>query len=115
MTMPPNLPSAPSLRTRASFVALAVETIAIGLRVHLHGHVLGAALRDMLGDARWAAMITCWAGAVAPSASLRTRGIVALAICCAVEISQRYHLPALDALRRTTAGHLVLGSGFDPR
>ena len=26
-----------------------------------------------------------------------------------------YHAPALDAFRRTTAGHLVLGSGFDPR
>jgi hypothetical protein len=38
-----------------------------------------------------------------------------LAICFAVELSQLYHAPALDALRETTAGHLVLGSGFDPR
>lgn len=32
-----------------------------------------------------------------------------------METRQLYHAPALDALRRTTAGHLVLGSGFDPR
>jgi hypothetical protein len=25
------------------------------------------------------------------------------------------HTPALDAMRRTTAGHLVLGSGYDAR
>jgi hypothetical protein len=30
-------------------------------------------------------------------------------------VSQLYHAPALDALRATRAGHLVLGSGFDAR
>jgi hypothetical protein len=40
---------------------------------------------------------------------------VALAFCFAVEFSQLVHLPELDALRRTTAGHLALGSGFDRR
>jgi len=50
-----------------------------------------------------------------PDASLRTRVIAALAICFAVEISQRYQLPVLEALQHSFAGHLVLGSGFDPR
>jgi hypothetical protein len=68
----------------------------------------------MLGDALWAAMIVWWIGALRPGGSLRTRGIVALAICFAVEVSQSVHAPLLDALRRTTVGHLVLGSGFDP-
>jgi hypothetical protein len=35
--------------------------------------------------------------------------------CFAVEFSQLIHLPMLDALRRTTLGYLVLGSGFDRR
>jgi hypothetical protein len=43
------------------------------------------------------------------------RAAVALAICFAVEASQLVHTPALDALRATTPGRLVLGSGFDPR
>ena len=103
------------VRTRASFVALALGTIAVGLAVHVYGDVLGATTRDVLGDALWAAMIAWWIGALVPRASLRVRGVAALAICAAVEVSQRFHGPTLDAWRRTTAGHLVLGSGFDPR
>ena len=49
------------------------------------------------------------------SAALLARSTAAVAISFAVELSQLYSSPALDALRRTTAGHLVLGSGFDAR
>ena len=90
--------------------------MAIGLGVHMHGDaILGLALRDILGDALWAMMIAWLVAALVPGVSLRTRAIVALAICFAVELSQLLHVPALDALRHTFAGHLVLGSGFDPR
>jgi len=97
------------------YVALALATIAVGLIVHWHGNALGPMWRDVTGDAVWAAMIVWWVGALVPSASLGRRAFVALAICIAVEASQLFHTPALDALRSTTAGHLVLGSGFDPR
>jgi len=53
--------------------------------------------------------------AVAPTATLWRRATVALACCYAVEFSQLIHTPALDVFRRTTPGHLLLGSGFDPR
>jgi hypothetical protein len=33
----------------------------------------------------------------------------------AVEVSQLYHAPVVDAVRATRLGHLVLGSGFDAR
>ena len=49
------------------------------------------------------------------STVLRARAAVAYAICALVEVGQRYHTPSLDALRATRPGHLVLGSGFDPR
>jgi hypothetical protein len=102
-------------RARLPFIALAVGTIALGLVVRRAGAALGPTARDILGDVLWATMITWWVGALAPRALLRTRGLVALAICFAVETSQLVHAPALDALRGTTAGQLVLGSGFDPR
>lgn len=106
----------PSLvRTRALFFLLAMSTIAIGLGVHFYGDILGLALRDVLGDALWAAMLAWMVAALVPSVSVRTRALTALAICFAVEISQRFHVPSLEALRHTTVGHLVLGSGFDPR
>ena len=97
------------------YVALALGTIAVGLAVHLHGEALPPAARDVLGDALWAMMIAWWLGAIAPETRLSRRAITALAICFAVELSQLYHAPAIDALRATTLGHLVLGSGFDPR
>jgi hypothetical protein len=103
------------LRARLPYVALAVATIALGLLVHLRGGALDASVRDVLGDVLWAAMIAWWIGALAPTWLPASRGGLALAVCLAVELSQRVHTPALDALRRTTVGHLVLGSDFDPR
>lgn len=103
------------LRIRLPYVALAVATIFVGLAVHLGGTFLPSAVRDVTGDALWAMMMTWWLGAVAPASRVPLRGGAALAVCFAVEASQLYRAPALDALRRTTAGHLVLGSGFDPR
>jgi len=103
------------LRARAAYLALALGTIAAGLAVHLGGAALGPVARDFVGDALWGMMVAWWVGAAAPGARLRTRAAVALGLCFAVEVSQLYHAPALDALRATRAGHLVLGSGFDPR
>ena len=102
-------------RGRLPYVALALGTIVLGLGIHERGTALGPVARDVLGDALWAVMIVWWLGALAPGARPATRGGVALAICMAVELGQLLHTPALDAARRTTAGRLVLGTGFDPR
>ena len=72
------------------FLALAAVTIVVGLGVHWRGDFLGPVIQDMLGDALWAAMIAWGMGALAPAASVRTRAIAALAICFAVETSQRF-------------------------
>jgi hypothetical protein len=102
-------------RRRLTYVVLALGTIVVGLLVHLWGTALGPVARDVLGDALWAAMIAWWAGALAPGAALAARSAGAYAVCAVVEVSQLYHAPGLDAVRATRAGHLVLGSGFDPR
>lgn len=104
-----------SLRARALYLALAVATIAVGLAVHWHGASLGPVLRDIVGDALWAAMMFWFVSALIPGLRLTARGIVALCICFAVEAGQLIDSPALDALRNSSVGHLVLGSGFDPR
>jgi hypothetical protein len=102
-------------RARLTYLALAAGTIVVGLAVHRGGAALGPAPRDVLGDMLWAAMIVWWTCVLAPAARSGTRGGMALAICLAVELSQRVHAPALDAVRATTLGHLVLGSDWDPR
>jgi hypothetical protein len=102
-------------RARLPYVALALGTTALGLAVHRGVLPVAAAARDVLGDALWAAMLAWWVGALAPALALRVRAALAFAACTAVEASQLYHAPRLDALRRTAAGRLVLGSDFDPR
>lgn len=103
------------LRHRLRYLALAVVTIAVGLAIHLGGRGLPAAVRDVLGDGLWAGMVFWWAGVLAPAAGLRARALAAVVFSYSIELSQLYHSPGLDAVRRTTLGHLVLGSGFDGR
>jgi hypothetical protein len=95
--------------------AIAAVTIGLGLVIHWHGAPLGPTARDVAGDALWAAMMFWLVSIVAPGVRWSVRGIIALCICFAVEESQRFRSPSLDTLRDTTMGHLVLGSGFDPR
>jgi len=105
----------PPLRSRLWYLALASVTIGLGLIVHLRGTALSTVARDVLGDAVWAAMIVWCVSFIVPAAPRMTRGAVALAVCWAVEATQLYHGPSVDAVRATTVGHLVFGSGFDPR
>ena len=103
------------LRGRARYLALTAATIVLGLVTHRRGGALSLVVRDVLSDALWAAMVAFGIAAVAPAIRRPWRAAGALTFCFVVEFSQLVHSPALDALRRTTAGHLVLGSGFDPR
>ena len=105
----------PLTRARIRYVALAIATAAVGLIVHRAGSALPPVVRDVLGDALWATMVTWWIAAIAPAMRWPSRAALALACCFIVEFSQLYHAPALDAVRRTMVGHLMLGSGFDPR
>ena len=38
--------------------------------------------------------------------------MVAMAFAVAIELSQLYHAPWIDSIRRTTLGGLILGFGF---
>jgi hypothetical protein len=100
---------------RIAYVALAIATIVLGLAVHLYGGALGPTSHDVIGDVIWAAMIAWLVGAIAPGRSLQARSVAAVVICFLVELSQLFHTPALDILRRTTVGQLTLGTGFDLR
>ena len=104
-----------TLPRRLRYTSLALATIIVGLLVHLRGTALGPTARDATGDALWAMMIVWWVGALAPTMRMWARGAAAYAVCVGVELSQLYHGQTIDAVRATTLGHLVLGSGFDPR
>ena len=102
-------------RSQLYYSALAVATIAIGLAVHLHADGVPTAVRDMLGDALWGALIFWLMSVAVPATGLPFRFAAALGICFAVELSQLYQGADFVAVRNTAVGHLVLGSDFDPR
>ena len=103
------------MRARLWYVALACAAVALGLAVHRGVLATSVSVRDITGDAMWALMIAAWISALVPRARLRTRCAASLLLCWTVEFSQLWRTPALDAIRGTTLGHLVLGSDFDAR
>jgi len=103
------------VRERLVYLALISAIMPVGLTVHLRGDVLSPMVRDIAGDALWAAMMVLWMGVLAPGAPLPARAAAAFAVCVLVEACQAFHTPGLDVIRRSTLGHLLLGSGFDAR
>lgn len=99
-------------RSRLVHAALLIATIALGLGSRRFGAALPHFVAAYAGDALWAAMVFWLAAIVAPRARTITLAAVALAISLAVEASQLYHAPWLDAARATRPGALALGQGF---
>jgi hypothetical protein len=87
-------------------------TIAIGLASRKFPHLFPSALGKYPGDAFWALMVFFLLGTFFPKWSTFKVALFALLISYLVEFSQLYHAPWIDAIRRTTIGHLVLGTTF---
>lgn len=64
------------------------------------------------GDTLYATLTFFLAALLWPRWSPRRLALVALGFCYAIELSQLYQAPWLDALRGTLPGRLVLGAGF---
>ena len=99
-------------RSRTIYAAALVVTIALGLASRAWAARLPWWLAKNAGDALYATMVFWGLGVVAPRARTATVALVALGLCVAIELSQLYRAPWLDAVRATTPGHLVLGQGF---
>lgn len=99
-------------RHRLTYALLALGTLVVGLASRRYGAALPAFLADYAGDTLWAALVFFLLALLFPAASTRALAAAALAIAFAVETSQLYHAPWIDALRATRLGALVLGYGF---
>jgi hypothetical protein len=64
------------------------------------------------GDTLYATLIFFLAALLWPRRPAWRLAVAALGLCYLVELSQLYHAPWLDALRRTLPGRLALGAGF---
>lgn len=93
-------------------MVLAAGVVALGLASRAYA-IFPASWGKYPGDALWAAMMLLLLAAAWPRARMKTPAIGALAIAFAVEFSQLYHAPWIDAIRATIPGRLVLGNTFN--
>lgn len=99
-------------RNRISYSLLFLLTIALGLLSRRLDYLLPNCIDLILGDATWAMMIFVCAGVIFNQYSTIRVAIISIVFCFAIELSQLYHAPWIDAIRNTTLGALVLGFGF---
>ena len=99
-------------RRRASSLVLLAITIALGLASRRFASELPSFVARYAGDTLWASAAYWALGVASPGLAMRARATIALAIAVAVELSQLYHAPWLDAIRRTRPGAWLLGFGF---
>ena len=99
-------------RSRWRYAGAIAATIALGLASRAWAGSLPWWLAKNAGDALYATMMVFGIGWLAPRARTSRVAVAAVAVCFAVELSQLYRAPWIDAVRATLPGRLVLGQGF---
>ena len=99
-------------RSRPIYFAAILVVITLGLLSRRFPLLLPDALGKTPGDALWALMVFLGFGCVFRRAPTSVVALAALTFSFAIEVSQLYHAPWIDAVRATLPGRLVLGSGF---
>lgn len=94
------------------YLALLGATVVLGLATRRYPSVFPVVIARYGGDALWAAMIFWLLALLRPATSAVMLAACAVGISWAVECSQLYHAPWIDAVRATRLGALVLGQGF---
>lgn len=102
-----------SRRSRPCYTVALTVTIAAGLLSRSPAaDPLPDFVRAYAGDTLWALAVFLVLALLLPRARIVTLAIAAAILSYAVELSQLYHAPWIDAVRDTTPGALLLGFGF---
>jgi Protein of unknown function (DUF2809) len=92
-----------------SLMALAAV---LGIGSRRYAHILPRFIAAYAGDTLWALAAYLGFGLILTRASAGAIALIALTFAVAIEVSQLYHAPWIDSLRRTMLGGLLLGYGF---
>ena len=93
-------------------ITLVALAVIFGLGSRRCAHALPGFISAYAGDTLWALAVFFGIGLVLPRASTGTIAPLAIAFSVAVELSQLYHAPWIDAIRHTKIGGLFLGFDF---
>lgn len=99
-------------RHRGLYALSVAVVIGAGLASRSEALALSPFVAKYAGDALWGLMIFVGLGLVWPTRRTTTLAALAAAVCVAVECSQLYRAPWLDAARRTWPGRMMLGNTF---
>jgi hypothetical protein len=99
-------------RPPALYFGLLLATVTLGFATRWCPSMFPLVAAQYGGDALWAAMVLWIAALVGPASTTRRLAVLALGIAVAVEVSQLYRAPWIDAVRATRAGGVALGQGF---
>ncbi|MDB5311509.1 MAG: hypothetical protein JWO38_5711 [Gemmataceae bacterium] len=100
----------PGRRSRRMYILAALAVVAVGLWSRSDAAGLPWSVAKYAGDALWGLVVFLGTGLLLPRLTTPTAAGLAAAFACAVEASQLYHAPWLDAVRGTRPGGLVLGT-----
>jgi hypothetical protein len=100
-------------RNRLGYGFYMVLVVAVGLLWRHPWFSLPPAVCKYGGDALWSLLVFLGFGFLLPRVSTRRTAILAVMFSFAVETSQLWHTPWIDAVRQTRLGALALGSVFN--
>ena len=99
-------------RSRIRFITLVFLVMGLGLGSRALSAYMPQIVNLYLGDVFWALMIFLIMGFIFRRSSTVFTATSAILFSYAIEFSQLYQEPWINALRKTTLGALVLGFGF---
>ncbi len=100
-------------RNRSSYALLILLAMAAGLLWRSRFVSLSPFMTKYGGDALWALLVFFGFGVLFRGITTLRLSLVSLGFAWAVEFSQLYHAPWIDAIRAARVGHLILGSTFN--
>ena len=101
-----------SRRKPMARLALIALVACLGIGSRRFASALPGFVAAYAGDTLWALAAFLFFGLVLPRVSTWRVALLAISFSIVVEVSQLYHAPWIDSIRRTTVGGLVLGYDF---
>lgn len=101
-----------SLKANIRYLIAALSAMLLGYGSRRYADGLPAFVAVHMGDALWAGMVYFGIRMLGASVSLKRSALLSFLFCFGIEFSQLYQAEWINAIRGTTIGALVLGSGY---